>query len=217
MYIGKKLATVAWTCMLKQPPSMYTSITTPLDVWLVPGQAGYKPPMLFYKAPHTLPCDFVIKLPKACLETEETATTTKAEPRMVRLLERSGINLRQNCRLPPPPAICVEWWEEIEKIAKKPQKRTYQTQPKYGLGYVHLDSAESEGDKNNDPRRVMCSMTSVIPDKNDMDDATSGKKDCSPYSTPHQPRSFQAAANADQGLRDEQYLLNRVYEKINVE
>jgi hypothetical protein len=71
---------------LKQPPSMYTSVTTPLDVWLVPGQAGCKPPMLFYKAPHALPCDFVIKLPKACLETEETATTTKAEQRMVRLL-----------------------------------------------------------------------------------------------------------------------------------
>jgi hypothetical protein len=60
-------------------------------------------------------------------------------------------------------------------------------------------------------------MTSIILDKNDMDDATSVKKDCSPYSTPHQPRSFQAAANAHQGLRDEQYLLNRVYEKMNVE
>jgi hypothetical protein len=60
-------------------------------------------------------------------------------------------------------------------------------------------------------------MTSVIPNKNDMDDATSGKKDCSPHSTPHQPHSFQAAANAHQGMRDEQYLLNRVYEKMNVE
>jgi hypothetical protein len=109
---------------LKQPPSMYTSVTTPLDVWLVPGHAGYKPPTLFYKAPQALPYDFIIKLPEAGLEMEETLTTARVEPRVVRLLERSGINLRQNCRLPPPPAICEEWWEEIEKTARKNKKKT---------------------------------------------------------------------------------------------
>lgn len=164
--------------------------------------------MHFYKAPQALPCDFVIKFPKVCLEIGEPTTTTRAEPRMVRLLEKSSIHLGQNCRLPPPPAICEEWWEEIEKISKKAKKKTKQTQPKYGLGYVHSDSSESESDKNNDPRRAMCHMTSIVANTNDREGAASDNEDCNPCSILHQSRSLQAAANAYQGLRDEQYLLN---------
>lgn len=63
----------------------------------------------------------------------------------------------------------------------------------------------------------MCRVMSVAPNKHDMDDATSSKEDCGPYSTQHQPRSLQAAANARQGVRDEEYLLSRVHENMDVE
>jgi hypothetical protein len=45
--------------------------------------------------------------------------------------------------------------------------------------------------------------------------ATFCEEDDNPYLTSYQPRSFYVAANARQGMRDEQYLLSRV-EALNI-
>ena len=63
---------------LKQPPSMYISVTTPLEVWLVPGHVSYKSPMLFYKVPKVLPFDSIIRLPSPSFNPEVASTTIKA-------------------------------------------------------------------------------------------------------------------------------------------
>jgi len=110
-----------WEAEIKQPPSMYISVTTPLEVWLVLDQASC--PTLFYKVPQVLPFDSIIRLPSPCFNVEVASTTIKAEPRMARLLEKSGINLLRNYRLPSPPPICEEWWEEAEKIMRKNGKK----------------------------------------------------------------------------------------------
>jgi len=64
----------------------------------------------------------------------------KAEPKMVRLLEKAGITLRQNNRMPPPPAIYEEWWRQVEDLIK--QKSW--SQPKFGLGYINIDALSDE-------------------------------------------------------------------------
>jgi hypothetical protein len=88
--------------------------------------------------------------------------TIRADPRFVHLLEKSGIKLQRNYRLPSPPAICEEWWDKAERLIRKKNKRgKNKTQPKYGLGYVHGNSSTSEEDGVNDQQRVMCRMTSV--------------------------------------------------------
>ena len=134
---------------LKQPPSMYISLTTPLEVWLVPDQVSYKSPTLFYKVPQVLPFDSIIRLPSPSFNAEVASTTIKAEPRMARLLEKSGINLLRNCRLQPPPPVCEEWWEEAEKIVRKNGKRRSKPRLKYGLGFISFDS---EDDEHDDPQ-----------------------------------------------------------------
>ncbi|XP_021321401.1 uncharacterized protein LOC110437319 [Sorghum bicolor] len=63
----------------------------------------------------------------------------------------------------------------------------------------------------------MCHMTSVVANTNDREGAASDNEDCNPCPILHQSRSLQAAANAYQGLRDEQYLLNRIRKNMNVE
>ena len=69
------------------------------------------------------------------------------------------------------------------------EKKTNQTQPKYGLGYVHSDSSESEGGNNNDPWRAMYHITSVVANTNDREGATSDNEDCTRvlYFTGHDP------------------------------
>jgi hypothetical protein len=58
-------------------------------------------------------------------------------------------------------------------------------------------------------------MTSVISDQHEECDEFC-EEDDNPYSTPYQPRSFCVAANARQGMRDEQYLLSRVFEALDL-
>jgi hypothetical protein len=116
------------------------------------------------------------------------------------LIPPYSIKLR---RLPSPPAIYEEWWDEAERlIRKKNKKGKNKTQPKYGLGYAHDNSSTSEEDGVNDQQRVMCHMTSVTSDQHDECDEFC-EEDDNPYSTPYQPRSFCVAANARQGMRDE--------------
>jgi hypothetical protein len=107
----------SWGANHKQPPSMYTSVAVPLEVWVVQEPNSYAYPTIFYKTPQVLPCDSVIRLP---------------------LLD------------------------EAERLIKRKNKRgKNKIQPKFGLGYVHDDSTTSEDEGVNNPRRVMCRMTSV--------------------------------------------------------
>ena len=125
---------------------------------MVPDQVSYKSTTLFYKVLQVLLFDSIIRLPSPSFNAEVASTTIKAEPRMARLLEKSGINLLRNCRLQPPPPVCEEWWEEAEKIVRKNGKRRSKPRPKYGLGVISFDS---EDDEHDDPRRVMCHMAST--------------------------------------------------------
>jgi hypothetical protein len=143
--------------ILKQPPSMYVSVAMPLEVRLVPCQYRGSDPTLFYKVPRSQPCDFIINLTPPCFDVDIALSTMKAEPRMVRLLEKSGIKLQRNYRLPSPPAICEKWWDQAEKLAKKKKK----TQPKYGLGYIRSESSESEDELYDGTQHFMCHMTHV--------------------------------------------------------
>jgi ribonuclease HI len=69
----------------------------------------------------------------------------KAEPRMARLLEKAGITLGPNNRMPPPPAVCEQWWSQAEALIKAKNK----AQPKYGLGYHRINNFdEGEGPIN---------------------------------------------------------------------
>jgi hypothetical protein len=112
---------------------------------------SYAYPTIFYKTPQVLPCDSVIRLPLLDMHAEQAVNTIRAEPRLAHLLEKSGIKLQRNYRLPSPPAICKEWWDEAERlIRRKNKKEKNKTQPKYGLGYAHDNSSTSEEDGGND-------------------------------------------------------------------
>ena len=193
----------------KQPPSMYVSVAMPLEVRLVPGQHRGSDPTLFYKVPQSQPCDFIINFSPSCFGIDVASTTMKAEPRMVRLLEKSGIKLHTNCRLPSPPAICEQWWDQAEKLAKKKKK----TRPKYGLGYVHSESSESEDEDNDDMQHFTCHMTSVYDaSDNEKQEPTShidGGNNS--YQTSHQSDSSYAALHSHDGVRNENYLLSQVH------
>jgi hypothetical protein len=142
--------------------------------------------------------------------------TIRGDPRLAHLLEKSGIKLQRNYRLPSPPTICEEWWVEAEKLIKKKNKKgKNKIQPKFGLGYVHDDSTNSEDEGVNDPRRVMCRMTSVTSNQPE-ECATFGEECDNPYLTTYQPHSFCVAANARKGMRYEHYLLSRVVEALNI-
>jgi hypothetical protein len=206
----------SWGANHKQPPSMYTSITVPLEVWVVQEPNSYAYPTIFYKTPQILSCDYVIGLPLLDRHVEQAVNTIRADPRLAHLLEKSGIKLQRNYRLPSPPAICKEWWDEAERLIKRKSKKgKNKTQPKFGLRYVHDDSTTSEDEGVNDPRRVMRCMTSVTSNQPE-EYATFGEECDNPYLTSYQPRSFYVVVNAHEGMRDEQYLLSRVIEALNV-
>jgi hypothetical protein len=95
-------------CM--QPPALYTSVSTPLEEWAIPDPSSSTSQTILYKVPQVQECDSIIEFPKPHSDTEEACTTMKAKPRMARLLEKAGINLQRNNRLPPPPAVCEDWW-----------------------------------------------------------------------------------------------------------
>jgi hypothetical protein len=83
------------------------------------------------------------------------------------------------------------------------------------LCYAHGNSSTSEEDGVNGQQRVVCRMTSVTSDQHEECDEFY-EEDDNPYSTPYQPRSFCVAANAWQGMRDEQYILSRVFEALHI-
>jgi hypothetical protein len=158
----------SWGANHKQPPSMYTSVVAPLEVWVVQEPNSYAYPTIFYKTPQVLPCDSIIRLPLFDIHTEQVVNTIRADPRLVHLLEKIGIKLQRNYMLPSPPAICEEWWDETERlIRKKNKKGKNKTQPKYDLCYAHGNSSTSEEDGVNDQQRVVCRMTSVILDQHE--------------------------------------------------
>jgi hypothetical protein len=61
----------------------------------------------------------------------------------------------------------------------------------------------------------MCRLTSVTSNQPE-EYATFGEECDNPYLTSYQPRLFYVAVNAHKGMRDEQYLLSRVTEALNV-
>jgi hypothetical protein len=79
------------------------------------------------------------------LDAEEALTTMKTEHRMVRLLENVGITLRRNYRMPPPPAICEEWWSQAKAFVKGGRN----VQPKFGLSYHDKGALDDEGENPN--------------------------------------------------------------------
>ena len=123
-----------------QPPSLYISVTYPLEVWAIPSLSGSRVQTIFYKVPQVKQCDFVFEFPQTCSDPEEVLSTMKAEPKMVCLLEKVGITLGRNNRMPPPPSICEESWRQAEDLIKQKGK----AQPKFGLGYINLDVPSDE-------------------------------------------------------------------------
>jgi hypothetical protein len=76
---------------LLQPPSLYISVTTPLDVLAVQSANKRTSPTLLYKVPERQSCDDVYKLPHGVFDIEEALTTMKVEDRMIPLLRKAGI------------------------------------------------------------------------------------------------------------------------------
>jgi hypothetical protein len=77
----------------------------------------------------------------------------KAEPKMARLMEKAGFTLQRNNRIPPPPAVCEEWWRQAEDLIK----RKHKARPKFGLGYINLEGSDEEEEGS----RVTCHATFV--------------------------------------------------------
>jgi hypothetical protein len=67
-----------------QPPSLYISVTSPLEIWAIPSSFGSRIETLFYKVPHVKGCDSIFELANPCDDTEEVLSTIKVEPRMAR-------------------------------------------------------------------------------------------------------------------------------------
>ena len=135
---------VAESAECMQPPSLYISTTTELEVWTIPGHSS-TPSTIFYKVPQVQHCDFVLESPNPDHDADEALTTMKAEPRMVRLLEKAGITLGPNNRVPRPPSICEQWWSQADILIKRKNK----AQPKFGLGYHNIDTSDEGEDSVN--------------------------------------------------------------------
>ncbi|KAM0848663.1 hypothetical protein ACQ4PT_054248 [Festuca glaucescens] len=200
--------------LLMQPPSLYISVTTPLDVLAVQSANKRAIPTIFYKVPERQPCDDVYRLPNEGFEIEEALTTMKVEDRMIPLLRRAGILIHPNSRLPSPPVVCEEWWEQAEKLIKKGSN----FHPKYGLGYHEEDSSDEEEGLHVTHGFNSC----MIFESRKGDHYYSGEvsfdedEPMEIYPSPHQPRSLRAAASACQGLRNKQYLLSSMHEVMPV-
>lgn len=207
---------VSKTSPIYQPASLYTSVAVPLEVWAIPDPQGSYRPTLFYKLPQTHPCDVLLNFPDAETDVEEVMSTLKVEPSMVPLLEKAGIKLRRNQRLPAPPSICEEWWNQSERLVKK----GHQSYTRYGLGYHVPNSCDSNEEEEQELEHVTCNMIHVGggwrygDDEDPMSDDEEGLV-CI-YEIPHQPRLVSAAASAQEGLRNDQYLLSRVHEAMTI-
>ena len=80
----KEVEEVAREAQGVQPPSLYVLVTSPLEVWAIPGLSGSRVQTIFYKVPQVKQCDFVFEFPQTCSDLEEVLSTMKAEPKMVR-------------------------------------------------------------------------------------------------------------------------------------
>jgi len=107
--------------------------------------------------PRTHPCDVSLNFSDAETDEDEVMLTLKVEPSMVPLLEKAGIKLRRNQRLPAPPSICEEWWNQIERFVQQ----GHQSHPRYGLGYHVLNLCDSDEEEEQEPEHVSCNMTHV--------------------------------------------------------
>lgn len=134
-----------------QPPSLYVSVTTPLEVWPVPDPSSTTPQTIFYKVLQVQECDSIIELSDPNHDVEEVLMIMKAEPWMACLLEKSGITLRRNNRMPPPPPVCEEWWRQAENFVRRRRK----VQPMFGLGYRNMDASDDE-DEHFNVNQVHC-------------------------------------------------------------
>jgi hypothetical protein len=162
---------VARSAKCMQPPSLYISTTTELEVWTIPGHFPSTPRTVFYKVPQVQHCDFVLESPNPDHAADEALTTMRAEPRMARLIEKAGITLSPNNRMPSPPAICEQWWSQTEALVKAKHK----VQPKFGLGYHHIETS-NEGEDPLDTNIAHCFTISTI---------TGDEAGCSSYPRRH--------------------------------
>lgn len=204
-----KIEKVAAGAPVSQPSSLYVSVAKPLEVWIAPDLYQCSPPTVFYKAPQTQPYYSVFPnfADNKANEEEEARATLKAEPRIVPLLEKAGIKLREDRRLPPPPGICEDWWSQSEKIIKDGEV----SRSKRGLGYNVDDSSDSEEQEINGPNWwPSCNTTHVIRDwQHELWGDSSDEEDLEClYNFPFQTYPFCAATNDMQGLRDEQDILS---------
>jgi hypothetical protein len=73
--IGK----VAKRAQCMQPPSLYVSASTPLEVWAIPNPSGSAPQTIFFELPQVQECDSIIELPKHVFDAQEAFTMMKAD------------------------------------------------------------------------------------------------------------------------------------------
>jgi hypothetical protein len=154
--IGK----VAKRAQCMQPPTLYVSASTPLEVWAILDPSGSAPQTIFFEVRQVQECDSIIELPKHVFDAQEELTTIKAEPRMVHLLEKAGITLQWNYRMQPLPAICEEWWSQAEAFIKG----GHNVQPMFGLSYHDKGASDDEGDHPNVGRVHYFTITTTSTD-----------------------------------------------------
>ena len=59
--------------------------------------------------------------------------------------------------MPPPPAICEEWWGRTEDFVKRRSK----LQPKFGLGYRDIDAYDGDAEDPCDNRAHCCTTATT--------------------------------------------------------
>ena len=60
-----------------QPPSLYISVTTPLDVLAIPDSSRSEEHTIFYKVPQVHHCETIFEPLDPCPDTEEALSTMK--------------------------------------------------------------------------------------------------------------------------------------------
>ena len=100
---------VASNAPVPQPSSLYVSVAKPLEVWVIADPHENSSPIIFYKALETQPYSTLPDFADNKEVEEKVRATLQAEPRLVPLLEKAGIKLRQGRQLPPPPSVCEKW------------------------------------------------------------------------------------------------------------
>jgi hypothetical protein len=110
----------------------------------------------------------------------------KVEERLIPLLKKAGILLQGNSRLPPPPVICEEWWEQAERLIRNGTS----FRPKYGLGYHDVDPLDDEEELYEKHRVNSCTTSATTKGHYfDLEEAESSDEEglVSIYPSEHQP------------------------------